>query len=54
MVGCKRNKSEFLRGYNVMLEKLNPAKILCFGTPFEEMEGNIIPIDYRSSRKVVR
>jgi hypothetical protein len=54
MVGCKRNKSEFLRGYNVMLEKLNPSKILCFGTPFEEMEGNIIPIDYRSSRTVVR
>lgn len=54
MIGCKRNKSEFLRGYNVMLEKLSPSKILCFGTPFEEMEGNIIPIDYQASRKVVR
>ena len=34
MIGCKRNKTEFLRGYNAMLEKLNPVKILCFGTPF--------------------
>ena len=54
MIGCKRNKLGFMRGYNAMLEKLNPSKILCFGTPFEEMEGNIIPVDYRSSRKVVR
>ena len=54
MIGCKRNKLGFMRGYNAMLEKLNPSKVLCFGTPFEEMEGNIIPVDYRSSRKVVR
>ena len=43
-----------MRGYNAMLEKLNPSKILCFGTPFEEMKGNIIAIDYRASKKVVR
>ena len=54
MVGCKRNKIGFLRGYNAMMEKLNPSTILCFGAPFSEMEGNIISVDYRSSRKVVR
>lgn len=54
MIGCKRNKIGFLRGYNAMMEKLNPSTILCFGTPFSEMEGNIISVDYRSSRKVVR
>jgi hypothetical protein len=37
-----------------MLEKLNPSNIICFGTPFEEMEGNIIAVDYAESRKVVR
>ena len=37
-----------------MLDKINPSKILCLGTPFPEMEGNLIPVDYRGSRKVVR
>ena len=54
MSGCKRNHLGFMRGYNSMLEKLNPSVILCLGTPFPEMEGNIITVDYRSSRKVVR
>ena len=54
MIGCKGNKTEFMRGYNAMLDKLEPTAIICFGTPFEEMSENIIPVDYRSSRKVVR
>ena len=54
MIGCKQNKLHFLRGYNAMLERSAPSQIICFGTPFEEMEGNIIPVDYMESRKVVR
>lgn len=54
MVGCKRNKIGFLRGYHAMLERLEPESIICFGTPFSEMQGNIIPVNYRDSRKVVR
>ena len=54
MIGCKGNKTRFMRGYHAMLEKLAPTAIICFGTPFEEMSGNIIPVDYRSSRKVAR
>ena len=55
MVGCKsHNKLSFMRGYNAMLERLNPEKIICFGTPFDEMAGNIIVVDYRASRKVAR
>lgn len=54
-VGCKNyNKLNFMRGYNAMLERLNPEKIICFGTPFDEMEGNVITVDYRASRKVAR
>lgn len=41
-------------GYNAMLEKIEPSKIICFGTPFSEMDGNIIAVDYAESRKVVR
>lgn len=54
MIGCKRNKTAFLRGYYQMLNKIEPDAIICLGKPFEEMNGNIIEVDYRESRKVVR
>ena len=54
MIGCKRNHLGFMRGYVAMLEKVEPETILCLGTPFPEMEGNVISVDYRESRKVVR
>lgn len=54
MIGCKRSKSEFMSGYNEMLNHIDPDAIICFGTPFNEMEGNIVSVDYRASRKVVR
>ena len=54
MIGCKRNRLAFMRGYYKMLERIEPSVVLCFGTPFPEMEGNIIAVDYLNSRKVVR
>lgn len=54
MIGCKREKNAFLRGYNTMIEKIEPSTVICFGHPFDEMGGNVIFVDYRSSRKVVR
>lgn len=54
MIGCKHSHISFMRGYNKMLEHLTPKTIIVFGLPFPEMEGNILPIDYKSSRKVVR
>ena len=54
MVGCKQSKLNFMRGYNEMLKRIQPSKILCFGSPFPEMKGNIIAVDYMASRKVVR
>lgn len=54
MIGCKKNRLGFMRGYYAMLKSISPSVILCFGTPFPEMEGNIISVDYRRSRKVVR
>jgi len=45
-VGCKGNKVGFMRGYNAMLEKIQPEKIICYGKPFAEMEGSIIKVDY--------
>ena len=37
-----------------MLETVEPSAIICLGEPFKEMDGNIIAVDYRASRKVVR
>lgn len=54
MIGCKKSYVAFMRGYNEMLERLKPENIIVFGTPFSEMQGNIITVDYRKSRKVVR
>lgn len=54
MIGCKQSKNAFLKGYNAMLEKIEPSTIICFGLPFSEMNGNLVSVDYRESRKVVR
>ena len=54
MIGCKQSKLNFMRGYNEMLKRIMPSKVICFGSPFLEMQGNIIAIDYMSSRKAVR
>ena len=54
MIGCKKNKTGFMRGYNAMLKAIEPSAVICFGAPFPEMNGNIISVDYNESRKVVR
>lgn len=51
MIGCKKEKTAFLRGYNEMINRINPQAIICYGNPFEEMQGNIVQIDYLNSRK---
>lgn len=53
-IGCRKSKTAFMRGYNEMLKRIEPSAIICFGKPFDEMDGNIIPIDYNSSRRVNR
>ncbi len=53
-IGCKRSKRSFMRGYNEMLRRIKQTAIICFGSPFLEMQGNIIPVDYISSRRVER
>lgn len=53
MIGCKRNKIEFMRGFDAMLDSIAPNKIIVLGSPFPEMQGNIIEVDYLASRKGV-
>lgn len=54
MIGCKHSRLGFMRGYDTMLEAVEPEAIICLGDPFPEMEGNLIIVDYRESRKTER
>ena len=54
MIGCKHEKIAFLKGYDAMLNAIEPSAVICFGAPYPEMDGNIISVDYISSRKVIR
>ena len=42
-------KEWFLKGYNEMLRRIEPEVIICYHTPFPEMEGNIVHADYELS-----
>lgn len=39
-------KELFMKGYNKMLEEIEPSAIICYSEPFPDMEGNIIYVDY--------
>jgi len=54
MIGCRQSKQAFMLGYNEMLSQIDPSAIICFGKPFDEMTGNIIDVDYISSRSKKR
>ncbi len=45
----KAQKEWFLAGYNEMLRRIEPERVICYHTPFPEMEGNIVYVDYDRS-----
>ena len=52
MNGCKKNnRLNFMRGYNAMLERLEPEAVICVGKPFPEMQGNLIVVEHHESRR---
>lgn len=42
----KDQKEFFLKGYNEMRKRIEPELIICYNTPFPEMERNILFVDY--------
>ena len=48
------NKKGFMEGYEIMMEKIKPSAIICYGTPFEEMTGNIKAIDPFNREKLIK
>ena len=47
--GRKDQKEWFMAGYNEMLRRIEPEHIICYNTPFPEMQGDIIYVDYERS-----
>ena len=41
-----------LLGYNEMLSRIEPNKIICYGKPFDEMRGDIIEVDYAKTNNL--
>lgn len=42
-------KEWFMAGYREMLRRIQPEKIICYNSPFPEMEGDIVYVDYDRS-----
>lgn len=42
-------KEWFMAGYDEMLRRIKPEKIICYNTPFPEMQGDIVYVDYDRS-----
>ena len=41
-------------GYNKMLEIIEPSVIICYGTPFDEMKGNIKAIEPYNKEEIIK
>lgn len=52
--GCRKREKAFLDGYKAMLEAIEPCAVICYGAPFDGMEGTIFEVDPMASRKVDR
>lgn len=48
------NKRGFMEGYEKMMDKIKPSAIICYGTPFPEMKGNIKVIDPFNKEELIK
>lgn len=51
-LGVKKEKEFFMQGYNEMLRRIDPRAVICYSSPFDEMKGNIIAIDYAKANNL--
>ncbi len=45
-LGAKKHKDAYLRGFEAMLERTRPERVICYSEPFPEMKGRVIPTPY--------
>ena len=53
-VGMRTEKNLFMAGYKEMLRRIKPKAIICYGDPFDEMEGKLIVIDYVATNNLTQ
>lgn len=51
-IGMRTEKDLFMAGYKEMMRRIRPKAILCYGEPFEEMDGKLIIIDYAKTNNL--
>lgn len=51
-LGVRTEKELFMHGYQEMIKRVNPEAVICYGNPFDEMEGNIIAVDYAKTNNL--
>lgn len=51
-LGVKKEKDFFLMGYNEMLRRIEPKIVICYCSPFSEMKGKIISVDYAETNNM--
>ena len=51
---CRQGRTGFMRGYDEMLERIQPKAIVCYGEPFARMRGEILRITPRNPRQFHR
>lgn len=53
-VGVRKEKALFMQGYNELIRKIKPKAVICYGEPFDEMQGTVIPIDYAKTNNLYK
>lgn len=53
-VGMRTEKALFMAGYQEMLRRLKPKAVICYGDPFDEMDGKLIPVDYAQTNNLTQ
>ncbi len=48
-IGVRNEKELFLAGYKEMMRRLEPSAVICYGKPFEEMDGNVLCVSYEET-----
>ena len=51
-VGVRKEKALFMQGYNELIRKIKPKAVICYGEPFDEMQGKVISIDYAKTNNL--
>lgn len=48
------NKKGFMEGYELLIKKIKPSAVICYGKPFPEMKGKIKEIDPFNKEELIK